>query len=152
VVIAELKRIVLAEDNAHDVDMTITALRAHNVLNEIVVVRDGADALDYLFKREGHRHRPGGNPAMLLLDLTMPKVDGLEVLRQVRADPALKTIPVVVLTSSREEREVAPTQELGVNACVVKPIDFHAFIEAVKLTGSSWALINEPPLPGGPRT
>ena len=150
--IAELKRIVLVEDNAHDVEVTITALRANNVLNEIVVVRDGADALDYLFMREGHRHRPGGNPALLLLDVTTPAVDGIEVLRQVKSDPGLKTIPVVVLTSSRGAQDLAPTQRLGVYAYVTKPVDFHDFIEAVKLTGNSWALINEPPLPGGPRT
>ena len=138
-VIAELKCIVLVDANPHDVEETITALRANKVLNEIVVVRDGADALDYLFRREGHRHRPGGNPALLLLDLTTPTVDGIEVLRQVKSDPGLKTIPVVVLTSSRGEQDLALTQQHGVNAYVAKPVDFHDFIDAVKLTGSSWA-------------
>lgn len=150
--IAELKRIVLAEDNANDVELTITALRENNVINEIVVVRDGAEALDYLFRREGHRQRPAGNPALLLLDLKMPKVDGIEVLRQVKADPVLKTIPIVVLTSSREEQDLARTYDLGVNAYVVKPVDFREFIEAVKLLGGFWAVVNEPPPAGGPRT
>jgi CheY-like chemotaxis protein len=150
-VIAELKRILLAEDNANDVELTMTALRENNVLNEVVVVRDGAEALDYLFQREGFRQRGGGNPALLLLDLKMPKVDGIEVLRQVKADPALKTIPVVVLTSSREEQDLVRTYDLGVNAYVVKPVDFHEFIEAVKLLGGFWAVINEPPPAGGPR-
>jgi CheY-like chemotaxis protein len=150
-VIAELKRILLAEDNANDVELTMTALRENNVLNEVVVVRDGAEALDYLFQREGFRQRGGGNPALLLLDLKMPKVDGIEVLRQVKADPALKTIPVVVLTSSREEQDLVRTYDLCVNAYVVKPVDFHEFIEAVKLLGGFWAVINEPPPAGGPR-
>ena len=149
--IAEVKRIVLAEDNANDVELTLTALRENHVLNEVVVVRDGAEALDYLFKREGHKHRAGGNPALLLLDLKMPKVDGIEVLRQVKADPQLKTIPVVVLTSSREESDLARTYDLGVNAYVVKPVDFLEFVEAVKRLGSFWAVVNEPPPGGGPR-
>jgi CheY-like chemotaxis protein len=151
-VIAELKRIVLAEDNANDIELTVTALRDNNVVNEVVVVRDGAEALDYLFQREGHRYRTGGNPALLLLDLKMPKVDGIEVLRQVKSDPQLKTIPVVVLTSSREERDLMRTYDLGVNAYVVKPVDFHEFIEAVKLLGGFWAVVNEPPVSGGART
>ena len=149
--ITELKRIVLAEDNANDVELTLTALRDNHVLNEVVVVRDGAEALDYLFRREGHKHRPGGNPALLLLDLKMPKVDGIEVLRQVKADPQLKTIPVVVLTSSREETDLARTYDLGVNAYVVKPVDFIEFVEAVRRLGSFWAVVNEPPPAGGPR-
>jgi CheY-like chemotaxis protein len=148
--ITELKRIVLAEDNANDVELTLTALRENHVLNEIVVVRDGAEALDYLYKREGHANRPGGNPALLLLDLKMPKVDGVEVLRQVKADPQLKTVPVVILTSSREEQDLARTYDLGVNAYVVKPVDFVEFVEAVKRLGGFWAVVNEPP-PGGPR-
>jgi CheY-like chemotaxis protein len=151
-VIAELKRIVLAEDNANDVELTMTALRENNVLNEVVVVRDGAEALDYLFQREGYRNRAGGNPALLLLDLKMPKVDGIEVLRQVKADPALKTVPVVVLTSSREEQDLVRTYDLGVNAYVVKPVDFVEFVNAVKLLGGFWAVINEPPPPSGART
>jgi CheY-like chemotaxis protein len=150
-VIAELKRIVLAEDNANDVELTLAALRENHVVNEITVVRDGAEALDYLYKRNGYASRPGGNPALLLLDLKMPKVDGIEVLRQVKSDPALKTIPVVVLTSSREEQDLMRTYDLGVNAYVVKPVSFHEFIDAVKLLGGFWAVVNETPPAGSPR-
>ena len=149
--IAELKRILLAEDNANDVELTLTALRENKVLNEVVVVRDGAEALDYLYKREGHKERSGANPVLVLLDLKMPKVDGIEVLRQVKADPQLKSIPVVVLTSSREEQDLVRTYDLGVNAYVVKPVDFHEFIEAVKLLGGFWAVVNEQPPGVGPR-
>jgi CheY-like chemotaxis protein len=149
--LTEVRRILLAEDNANDVELTLTALRENKVLNEITVVRDGAEALDYLFKRGAHQHRPGGNPALVLLDLKMPKVDGIEVLRQVRAAPALRTIPVVVLTSSREEQDLVRTYALGVNAYVVKPVDFIEFIEAVKLLGGFWAVVNEPPPEGGSR-
>jgi CheY-like chemotaxis protein len=149
--IAELKRILLAEDNANDVELTTTALRENNVLNEVVVVRDGAEALDYLFKRGAYASRTGGNPALVLLDLKMPKVDGIEVLRQVKANPSLKTVPVVVLTSSREEQDLLRTYDLGVNAYVVKPVDFLEFVDAVKLLGGFWAVVNEPPPGGGAR-
>jgi CheY-like chemotaxis protein len=149
--IAELKRILLAEDNANDVELTLTALRENKVLNEVVVVRDGAEALDYLYKREGYKYRSGANPVLVLLDLKMPKVDGIEVLRQVKSDPQLKTIPVVVLTSSREEQDLVRSYDLGVNAYVVKPVDFHEFVEAVKLLGGFWAVVNEQPPEGGPR-
>jgi len=144
-VITDVKRIVLAEDNANDVELTMTALRENHVVNEIVVVRDGAEALDYLYKRNKFVDRAGHNPALLLLDLKMPKVDGIEVLRQVKSDVALRTIPVVVLTSSREEQDLVRTYDLGVNAYVVKPVDFHEFIEAVKLIGGFWAVVNETP-------
>ena len=143
--IATVKRILLAEDNANDVELTVSALRQNNVVNEIVVLRDGAEALDYLYRRNAHADRPAGNPALLLLDLKMPKVDGLEVLRQVKSDPALKAIPVVVLTSSREEQDLLRTYDLGVNAYVVKPVDFHEFVDAVKLLGGFWAVVNETP-------
>ena len=149
--IAEVKRILLAEDNANDVELTMTALRENHVANEVTVVRDGAEALDYLFKRNAYAHRTGGNPAVLLLDLKMPKVDGIEVLRQVKGDPQLRTIPIVVLTSSREEQDLARTYDLGVNAYVVKPVDFLEFVDAVKLLGGFWAVVNEPPPGGGPR-
>jgi CheY-like chemotaxis protein len=151
-VIPELKRILLAEDNANDVELTLSALRENHIANEIVVVRDGAAALDYLYKRNSHANRPGSNPALLLLDLKMPKVDGIEVLRQVKADPALKMIPVVVLTSSREEEDLMRTYGLGVNAYVVKPVDFHEFVEAVKSLGGFWAVVNEAPPMGTART
>ena len=121
------------------------------MLNEVVVVRDGAEALDYLFKRGAYASRTGGNPALVLLDLKMPKVDGIEVLRQVKANPSLKTVPVVVLTSSREEQDLLRTYDLGVNAYVVKPVDFLEFVDAVKLLGGFWAVVNEPPPGGGAR-
>jgi len=141
----ELRTILLAEDNANDVELTVAALRHHNVANEVVVVRDGAEALDYLNRRNQYAERPGGNPALLLLDLKMPKVDGLEVLRSVKSEAALRTIPVVVLTSSREESDLVRTYDLGVNAYVVKPVAFHEFMGAVKSLGAFWAVINEPP-------
>ena len=143
--IAELKQIVLAEDNANDVELTVNALRKNHIVNEIVVVRDGAEALDYLYKRNGFAQRAGANPALVLLDLKMPKVDGIEVLRQIKSDAALKSIPVVMLTSSREEQDLVRSYALGVNAYVVKPVEFHEFINAVKLLGGFWAVVNEPP-------
>jgi CheY-like chemotaxis protein len=150
-VIAELKRILLAEDNANDVELTLAALRENHVINEIIVVRDGAEALDYLHRRNAYAARVGDNPALILLDLKMPKVDGIEVLRQVKSDPALKMIPVVVLTSSREEQDLVRSYDLGVNAYVVKPVDFHEFMEAVKLLGGFWAVVNETPPSGAAR-
>ena len=145
---AELKRIVLAEDNPNDVELTLAALSEINLANEVVVVRDGAEALDYLFRRNQYAGRAAGNPAVLLLDLKMPKVDGLDVLRALKADEAMKTIPIVMLTSSREEQDLISSYKLGVNAYVVKPVDFRAFIDAVRQLGVFWAVINEPP-PGG---
>jgi CheY-like chemotaxis protein len=144
-VIAELKRILLAEDNANDVELTVTALRENHVVNEVIVVRDGAQALDYLYKRNEYAERAGQNPALVLLDLKMPKVDGIEVLKQVKSDPAMRSIPIVVLTSSREEQDLVQTYDLGVNAYVVKPVDFHEFVDAVKLLGGFWAVVNETP-------
>lgn len=141
----ELRQIVLAEDNANDVELTLNALRENHIVNEIVVVRDGAEALDYLYRRKAFAHRAGANPALVLLDLKMPKVDGIEVLRQIKADSTLRSIPVVMLTSSREEQDLVRSYELGVNAYVVKPVGFHEFIDAVKLLGGFWAVINEPP-------
>ena len=143
--VTELKRIVLAEDDANDVELTVSALRDNHVANEIVVVRDGSEALDYLYKRNGYATRSGSHPALLLLDLKMPKVDGLEVLRQVKSDPAMRSIPVVVLTSSREEQDLLRSYDLGVNAYVVKPVDFTEFVGAVKLLGGFWAVLNEQP-------
>src|SRR6266852_2290673 len=127
----ELRRILLAEDSANDVELTLAALREHRLANDVDVVRDGADALDYLYRRGGYAARMPGNPAVLLLDLKMPKVDGLEVLRQVKSDRTLSTIPVVMLTSSREEGDLVRSYELGVNAYVVKPMEFADFMEAV---------------------
>jgi len=141
----ELKRIVLAEDNPNDVELTLTALSEINLANEVVVVRDGAEALDYLFQRNAYADRPPGNPAVLLLDLKMPKVDGLDVLRAIKADDRLKTIPVVMLTSSREEQDLVRSYKLGANAYVVKPVDFPRFLDAVRQLGAFWAVLNEPP-------
>ncbi len=147
---SDLKRILLAEDNPNDVELTLTALAEHNLANEVVVVRDGEEALDYLYRRGEFRLRQQENPAVVLLDLKMPKVDGLEVLRIIKGDPALKAIPVVVLTSSREEKDLVTSYDLGVNAFVVKPVDFREFVEAVKQLGIFWAVVNEVP-PGSTR-
>jgi CheY-like chemotaxis protein len=138
-------RILLAEDSAQDVELTLEALGEHNISNSVDVARDGAEALDYLFRRGAHVARPNGNPVLILLDLKMPRVDGLEVLRAVKADPRLRTIPVVVLTSSREEQDVVRSYELGVNAYVVKPVQFDKFVAAVRELGLFWMLLNEPP-------
>lgn len=146
----ELGRILLVEDNPYDVELTLEALADYNVANEVVVAVDGAEALDYLFRRGAFADRPEGNPAAILLDLKLPKVDGIEVLRTIKADEKLKIIPVVVLTSSREEQDLLNSYKLGVNAYVVKPIDFHEFARAVKGLGVFWAIINEPP-PGSAR-
>jgi CheY-like chemotaxis protein len=140
-----LKRVLLAEDNVHDVELTLAALKANNLANEVVVVRDGAEALDYLKRRGQFVGRDSGQPALMLLDLKMPKVDGLEVLRHVKKDPELRLIPIVVLTSSREEQDLLRSYDLGVNAYVVKPVDFHDFVDAVKVLGGFWAVLNEPP-------
>ena len=144
---ADVKRILLAEDNDNDLELTLAALEHHRLANEIVVVRDGAEALDYLFRRGAHADAPHTPPALVLLDLKMPKVDGIEVLRQVKADPALRLTPVVMLTSSREEADLVHSYELGVNAYVVKPVEFGEFMEAVRQLGGFWALINETPPP-----
>lgn len=145
-----LARILLAEDDPNDVELTLIALADYNVANEVVVVGDGEEALDYLYRRSAFKMRANGNPVVVLLDLKMPKVDGLEVLRAIKADEQFKTMPVVVLTSSREESDLAESYKLGVNAYVVKPVDFHEFIDAVKQLGVFWAVINEPP-PGSVR-
>jgi CheY-like chemotaxis protein len=140
-----LKSILLAEDNPNDVELTLAALADSNLANEVVVVEDGEEALDYLYARGTYAGRAGGNPAVVMLDLKMPKVDGLEVLRQIRESPELRRIPVVVLTSSREESDLVRSYELGVNAYVVKPVDFNRFLEAVRSVGVFWAVVNAPP-------
>lgn len=142
---SELRRILLAEDDPRDEELTLTALDAYKLANDVDVVRDGAEALDYLHRRGRYETRADINPAVILLDLKMPKVDGLEVLRQIKADDGLKLIPIVVLTSSREEPDLVRSYKLGVNAYVVKPVDFHQFVESVKEIGMFWAVINEPP-------
>ena len=146
----ELGRILIVEDDPKDVELTLTALEEYNLANEVVVTRDGAEALDYLYCRGNFKMRTSDNPAVLLLDLKLPKVDGLEVLQQIKSDEKLRMIPVVVLTSSREERDMVASYKLGVNAYVVKPVDFHEFVNAIKELGIFWAVINEPP-PGSIR-
>ena len=145
----DLKSILLAEDNPNDVELTLEALAQHNLANQVVVVEDGAEALDYLYCRGKYQDRSSGNPAVVLLDIKMPKVDGLEVLRTIKSDPALKALPVVLLTSSREDRDLIDGYELGVNAYVVKPVNFPEFIDAVKKLGVFWAIINERPKGSG---
>src|SRR4030095_15178831 len=140
-----LRRILMVEDDPNDVQLSLTALEQYNLANEVIVVGDGEEALDYLHPRGQFMARASGNPAVLMLDLKLPKVDGLEVLEQIRGDETLRMIPVVVLTSSREERDMVASYKLGVNAYVVKPVDFHEFVNAVKELGIFWALINEPP-------
>jgi DNA-binding response OmpR family regulator len=146
----KLGRILLVEDDHRDVELSMTALEEYNLANEVVVARDGQQALDYLYCRGDFKNRFAENPAVVLLDLKLPKVNGLEVLQQIRSDERLKMIPVVVLTSSQEEKDMVRSYALGVNAYVVKPVDFHEFINAVKELGIFWAIINEPP-PGSVR-
>lgn len=143
---SELKRILLAEDNPKDVELTLAALEENNLANEVIVVRDGAEALDYLYRRGKFEGRENQNPAVILLDIKMPKVDGIEVLKKIKTDGNLRTIPVVILTSSREDKDVLKSYDLGVNAYVVKPVVFQEFVDAVKELGAFWAVINEPPL------
>lgn len=141
----DIKRILLVDDSPRDTEMALDALAEHNLANEVVALRDGAEALDYLYRRGEFAARTDGQPAVILLDLKMPKVDGLEVLRQIKGDPQLKVIPVVVMTSSREEQDVVNSYHLGVNAYVVKPLNFQEFVDAVKQVGAFWAVLNEPP-------
>lgn len=144
-------KILLVEDDPHDVELTLTALTENHLTNEIVVVCDGAEALDYLYQRGAYASREAGNPAVILLDLKLPKVDGLEVLKRVKADPDLRTVPVVMLTSSREEQDLVESYNSGSNAYVVKPVGFGEFVEAVRELGLFWAVINEAP-PGSSGT
>jgi CheY-like chemotaxis protein len=140
-----LGRILMVEDDPKDVELSLTALEDYNLANEVVVVRDGEEALDYLAYRGKYAERSSGNPAVMLLDLKLPKVDGLEVLRQVRSNEKLRLLPVVVLTSSHEEKDLVASYKLGVNAYVVKPVDFHQFVNAIRELGVFWAIINAPP-------
>ncbi len=140
-----LKRILLVEDKKQDVELTLAALAEHKLANEVAVARDGVEALDYLYCRGQFAGRADGNPAVVFLDIKMPRLNGLEVLRKLKADPNLKTIPIVMLTSSREEPDLVASYELGVNAYVVKPVDFQQFAEAVERLGFFWAILNEPP-------
>jgi len=148
--VTELKRVLLVEDDPRDVELILEALGEYNLANEVITAIDGEEALDYLYCRGNFKERPDINPAVVLLDLKLPKINGMEVLKQIRSDEKLKMIPVVVLTSSREERDWIESYKLGVNAYVVKPVDFHEFVNAVKDLGVFWAVINEPP-PGSLR-
>lgn len=140
-----LRRLLLVDDNPNDTEMALEALQEHKLANDVVALKDGAEALDWLYRRGPYAARQEGNPAVILLDLKMPKVDGLEVLRQIKSDPALKVIPIVMMTSSREEQDLVKSYSLGVNAYVVKPLDFHEFIDAIRALGAFWAVLNEPP-------
>ena len=140
-----LGRILLVEDDPRDIELTLTALQEYNLVNDVFVARDGQEALDYLYCRDQFGGRDGSYPAVILLDLKLPKINGLEVLQQIRSDQELRLLPVVILTSSHEEKDLVRSYELGVNAYVVKPVDFHAFVNAVKDLGVFWAMINEPP-------
>lgn len=141
----KLNRILLAEDNPLDVEMTLDALAGHGLANAIDVVGDGVEALDYLFRRGAYSARAGGNPGLLILDIKMPRMDGLQVLEEIRGADHLRTIPVVMLTSSRQEKDLYESYRLGVNAFVVKPVHFHEFADAMKVLGLFWAILNEPP-------
>jgi DNA-binding response OmpR family regulator len=140
-----LNRILIVEDNDNDLELTTDALSEYNLANFIDVARDGEEALDYLYKRGKFKERANGNPIVILLDLKLPKVSGFEVLKTIKSDEKLKTIPVVILTSSKEETDIINGYDLGVNSYVVKPVEFHNFIDAVKQLGVFWALLNEPP-------
>ena len=141
----ELKRILLVEDSPNDVELTLTALELNHLANEVIVARDGEEALDFLYRRGIFKLRSEGSPAVVLLDLKLPKVDGLEVLQTLKSDDNLRTIPVVMLTSSREEQDLLRSYNLGVNAYVVKPVDFQEFVAALREIGMFWAVLNEPP-------
>lgn len=145
---ADLKPILLVEDSPKDVELTLAALEQCQLANAVIVVRDGAEALDYLFSQGAYENRTTADPAVVLLDLKLPKVDGLEVLERIKQDAHLKGTPVVMLTSSREERDLVKSYSLGVNAFVVKPVGFEQFFEAIRDLGMFWAVLNEPP----PRT
>jgi CheY-like chemotaxis protein len=141
----DLKSILLVEDNPNDAELTLMALQEHNLANKVEWVKDGVEALDYLYRRGAWEGRPAGNPVLIMLDLKLPRIDGREVLQTVKGDPSLHTIPVVILTSSREESDLIESYNHGVNAYVVKPVEFKDFVPAVKELGAFWALINEPP-------
>lgn len=142
---AGLKPILLVEDNPNDIELTLAALESSQLANEIIICRDGAEALDFIFRRGLHEKRQAQDPAVVLLDLKLPKVDGLEVLAKIKGEPDTRGIPVVMLTSSREETDVVRSYNLGVNAFVVKPVAFDEFFAAIKEIGVFWALLNEPP-------
>ena len=145
---SELKPILLAEDNPRDVELTLEALADNKLANRVTLVRDGVEAMEYLRREGKYKTRKPGNPAVVILDIKMPRMDGIDVLRAIRSDPALKLIPVVMLTSSREEQDLIRSYELGINAYVVKPVKFSQFVESVKQIGLFWAILNELPPEG----
>ncbi len=143
----EPKHILIVEDDERDLELTLAALGGVNLANPIVVARDGVEALDYLFRRNEYANRPHDLPAVVLLDLKLPRRNGIEVLTEIRKDRHLRKLPVVMLTSSREELDIERCYDIGANAFVVKPVDFQEFFHTVETVGSFWGLINEPPLP-----
>jgi CheY-like chemotaxis protein len=143
-------RVLLVEDNPNDLELTLVALDKSQLANEVIIARDGQEAIDYLTSEGEWKERAPGNPAVILLDLKLPKIDGLEVLDRIRSNTTLKSVPVVMLTSSREEQDLVRSYELGVNAYVVKPVEFAEFVEAISDLGVFWAVLNEPP-PGSTR-
>jgi CheY-like chemotaxis protein len=142
------QRILVVEDNENDLELTLDALSEHKLVNHIDTVSDGEEALDYLYRRGNYSSRETQNPIVILLDLKLPKISGLEVLKDIKENPELKMIPVVILTSSKEESDIVSSYQYGVNAYVVKPVEFHGFIDAVRQLGVFWALLNEPPAKG----
>jgi CheY-like chemotaxis protein len=145
----KIKKILLVEDNENDIELTLSALQECRLSNEVLAVRDGAEALDYMYHRGRYKDRAEGLPCVMLLDLKMPRVDGIEVLRTLKGDPNLHHVPIVMLTSSREERDLVLSYDLGVNAFVVKPVDFSQFVQAIRNLGMFWAIVNEPPPQAG---
>lgn len=143
---SRIRRILLVDDNPKDTELILDALESYRLANEVITLRDGCEALDYLHCRGLFQGRNPSHPAVILLDLKMPRIDGIEVIRQVKQDPHLKTIPIVVMTSSRQEQDLIATYGLGANAYVVKPVRFQEFVEAVRQLGGFWAMLNEPPM------
>lgn len=143
---SRIRRILLVDDNPRDTELILDALATYRLANEVLALRDGGEALDYLYCRGLFQGRAPNHPAVILLDLKMPRIDGIEVIRQVKQDPQLRTIPIVVMTSSRQEQDLVATYALGANAYVVKPVRFQEFVEAVRQLGGFWAMLNEPPL------
>jgi CheY-like chemotaxis protein len=146
----QLRPILLVEDSSNDIELILTSLAENHLSNEVIVVRDGEEALDYLYRRGVFKMRKEGNPIVVLLDLKLPKIDGLEVLARVKSDPVLHLLPVVILTSSNEEPDLRRCYELGTNAYVVKPIDFQEFVSVVKQIGLFWGVVNQPPPASSP--
>lgn len=140
-----LKRLLLVEDNPHDIELTLEALAEYKISNRIDIACDGTEAIDYLCREGRFQDRPEGNPVVILLDIKLPKMNGLEVLKQIRSDQRFRLIPVVILSSSREEQDLLTGYELGVNAYIVKPVEFQSFVDAVRSLGLFWAILNEPP-------